>query len=150
MPFLTGLEASEQFKPRGVASKFVILTMHREASVAAKVMRAGASAFLLKHSAGNELNDAIDEVLGGRTISRPPLLKIVAALDAVGGGGDTALTLAARCPASHHRGPAHEGNRRHPRPFRSDGRNPQIRNERVLGAQSTAELVALAVKKGLG
>ena len=67
MPSLSGLEALELLKKRGVTSKFVILTMHREASVAARAMRAGASAFLLKHSAGNELIDAIDEVLNGRT-----------------------------------------------------------------------------------
>ena len=73
MPSISGLEALERLKKRGVASKFVILTMHREASVAAKAMRAGASAFLLKHSAGNELIDAIDEVLNGRTYLSPAL-----------------------------------------------------------------------------
>ena len=48
MPSASGLEALERLKKRGVTSKFVILTMHREASVAARAMRAGASAFLLK------------------------------------------------------------------------------------------------------
>ena len=57
---------------RGVASESVILTMHKEASVAARAMRAGASAFLLKHSAGrDELIDAIDEVVQADVFSRP-------------------------------------------------------------------------------
>ena len=38
-------------------------------------MRAGASAFVLKHSAGNELIDAIDEVLDGRTYLSRALTK---------------------------------------------------------------------------
>ena len=36
MPSASGLEALERLKKRGVTSKFVILTMHREASIAAQ------------------------------------------------------------------------------------------------------------------
>ena len=65
-----------------LSSKFVILTMHKEAIVAAKAMRAGASAFLLKVSAGEELIDAIDEVLNGRTYLSPAVTKdVLAAFD---------------------------------------------------------------------
>ena len=150
MPSLSGLEALERLKKRGVASKFVILTMHREASVAARAMRAGASAFVLKHSAGNELIDAIDEVLDGRTYLTPAVTKdILAALD--DGRGDkieltrrqrdvlrlivegrrmkeiaAILDLSARTVETH-----------------------KYEMMRVLGVQSTAELVALAVKKDL-
>ena len=150
MPSLSGLEALERLKKRGVASKFVILTMHKEASVAARAMRAGASAFLLKHSAGNELIDAIDEVLDGRTYLSPAVTKdILAALDE--GRGDkieltrrqrdvlrlivegrrmkeiaAILELSARTVETH-----------------------KYEMMRVLGVQSTAELVALAVKRDL-
>ena len=150
MPSLSGLEALERLKERGLASKFVILTMHREASVAARAMRAGASAFVLKHSAGNELIDAIDEVLDGRTYLTPAVTKdILAALD--DGRGDkieltrrqrdvlrlivegrrmkeiaAILDLSARTVETH-----------------------KYEMMRVLGVQSTAELVALAVKNDL-
>ena len=150
MPSLSGLEALERLKKRGVASKFVILTMHKEASVAARAMRAGASAFLLKHSAGNELIDAIDEVLDGRTYLSPAVTKdILAALDE--GRSDkieltrrqrdvlrlivegrrmkeiaAILELSARTVETH-----------------------KYEMMRVLGVQSTAELVALAVKRDL-
>jgi DNA-binding NarL/FixJ family response regulator len=72
----------ERLRKRGVASKFVILTMHSEASVATRAMRAGASAFLLKQSAGDELLDAIDDVLNGRTYLAPAVTEdVLAALD---------------------------------------------------------------------
>ena len=55
MPSMSGLDALTRLKKRGVDSKFIILTMHGEAEIAARAMRAGASGFLLKHSAGEEL-----------------------------------------------------------------------------------------------
>jgi DNA-binding NarL/FixJ family response regulator len=133
-----------------VASKFVILTMHKDASVAARAMRAGASAFLLKHSAGNDLIGAIDQVLNGGTYIAPAVA--IDALDAFdqkrGPGGEltkrqrdvlrlivagrrmkeiaATLDLSARTVETH-----------------------KYEMMRVLGVDSTAELVALAVKRGL-
>jgi DNA-binding NarL/FixJ family response regulator len=150
MPSMGGLEALERLKQRGVASKFVILTMHKDASIAAKAMRAGASAFLLKHSAGNELIGAIDQVLNGGTYIAPAVA--IDALDAFdqkrGAGGEltkrqrdvlrlivagrrmkeiaATLDLSARTVETH-----------------------KYEMMRVLGVESTAELVALAVKRGI-
>ena len=149
MPSISGLEALERLKKRGVASKFVVLTMHREASVAARAMRAGASAFLLKQSAGNELIGAIDEVLNGGTYLTPAVTKdLLAALDEKRDEVELTrrqrdvlrlivagrrmkeiadiLDLSARTVETH-----------------------KYEMMRVLGVQSTAELVALAVKRGL-
>jgi DNA-binding NarL/FixJ family response regulator len=150
MPSMGGLEALERLKQRGVASKFVILTMHKDASIAAKAMRAGASAFLLKHSAGNELIGAIDQVLNGGTYIAPAVA--IDALEAFdqkrGAGGEltkrqrdvlrlivagrrmkeiaATLDLSARTVETH-----------------------KYEMMRVLGVDSTAELVALAVKRGI-
>ena len=150
MPSLSGLEALERLKKRGVASKFVILTMHREASVAARAMRAGASAFLLKHSAGNELIDAIDEVLDGRTYLSPAVTKdILAALDE-GRGDEIELTRRQRDVLRL----IVEGRRMKEIAAILDLSARTVETHkyemmRVLGVQSTAELVALAVKRGL-
>ena len=150
MPSISGLEALEQLKKRGVASKFVILTMQREASVAAKAMRAGASAFLLKHSAGIELIDAIDEVLNGGTYLTPAVTKdILAALDAKG-GDETELTRRQRDVLRL----IVEGRRMKEIAAILDLSARTVETHkyemmRVLGVQSTAELVALAVKRGL-
>ena len=115
MPSIGGLDALQQLKQRGVASKFVILTMHREPSIAAKAMRAGASAFLLKHSAGNELIDAIGEVLNGRTYLTPALTKdLLAAFDEKG-GDDIALTRRHRRSVDRPHLSVARGHQRHPR-----------------------------------
>lgn len=79
MPVISGLDALERLRKRGVVSKFVILTMHADAAVAARAIRGGASAFLLKQSAGDELMGAIDEVLNGRTYLTPAITRDVLA-----------------------------------------------------------------------
>jgi DNA-binding NarL/FixJ family response regulator len=77
MPTTNGLEALTRLKKRGVASKFIILTMQSEADIAARAMRAGASGFLLKYSAGDELVGAIQEVLHGRIYLSPAVTRDV-------------------------------------------------------------------------
>src|SRR5262245_54950547 len=80
MPSLDGLDALKRLRERGVPSKFVILTVHSEPTTAARAMRAGASAYLLKLSAGEQLIDAIDEVLNGRSYLAPAVTKDVLAV----------------------------------------------------------------------
>ncbi len=150
MPSVSGLDALEQLKQRGVASKFVILTMHREPSIAVKAMRAGASAFLLKHSAGNELMDAIDEVLHGRTYITPAVTKDVLAAFDDKRGHEVELTKRQRDVLRL----IVEGRRMKEIAAILDLSARTIETHkyemmRVLGVESTAELVALAVKKGL-
>ena len=150
MPSISGLDALEQLKQRGVASKFVILTMHREPSIAVKAMRAGASAFLLKHSAGNELMDAIDEVLHGRTYLTPAVTKDVLAAFDDKRGHEVELTKRQRDVLRL----IVEGRRMKEIAAILDLSARTIETHkyemmRVLGVESTAELVALAVKKGL-
>ena len=150
MPSISGLDALEQLKQRGVASKFVILTMHREPSIAVKAMRAGASAFLLKHSAGNELMDAIDEVLHGRTYITPAVTKDVLAAFDDKRGHEVELTKRQRDVLRL----IVEGRRMKEIAAILDLSARTIETHkyemmRVLGVESTAELVALAVKKGL-
>ena len=55
MPGLSGLDVLARLKTEGVDSKVIVLTMHNDADLAAVAMRGGASGFLLKESAGDEL-----------------------------------------------------------------------------------------------
>ena len=71
MPLLNGLDAVRQFRSNGVEAKVVFLTMHADASLAAEAFRAGGSAFLLKQSAGEELVQAIREILQDRAYLTP-------------------------------------------------------------------------------
>jgi DNA-binding NarL/FixJ family response regulator len=71
MPLLNGLDALRLLKKEGCTSKLIFLTMHANAHYAAEGFRAGASGYLLKHSAGEELITAIREVLRGRSYISP-------------------------------------------------------------------------------
>jgi DNA-binding NarL/FixJ family response regulator len=77
MPGLSGLEVLTRLKAEHVDSKVIVLTMHNDAELATRAMRAGASGFLLKHSAGDELLNAIGQALQGRVYLTPALTKDV-------------------------------------------------------------------------
>ncbi len=77
MPLLNGLDAARQLKRDGVPAKIVFLTQHAEGQLAAEAFRAGASGYLLKQSAGEELITAIHEVVKGRTYITPLITKDV-------------------------------------------------------------------------
>jgi DNA-binding NarL/FixJ family response regulator len=66
MPLLNGIDAVRQIKISLPRTKVVVLTMHSDPHMAVQALRAGASAYLLKVSSGEELVRAIDEALQGR------------------------------------------------------------------------------------
>jgi len=71
MPQLNGIEAARQIKKTDKNIKIVFLTMHPDATYAANAFEAGASGFVLKHSAPSELITAIHEATKGRTYVTP-------------------------------------------------------------------------------
>ena len=77
MPGLSGLDVMERLKAERIDSKVIVLTMHHDAELATRAMRAGASAYLLKHSAGEELLTAIRQAIEGRTYLTPTLTREV-------------------------------------------------------------------------
>ncbi len=73
MPSLNGIDAARQMQSAGCRAKVVFLTMHREVTYAARALDAGASGFVLKHSAASELVTAIQEALKGGTYINPQI-----------------------------------------------------------------------------
>lgn len=71
MPLLNGLDALRMLRKMGVRSKFVILTMHADLSLAVEVFRIGASAFVSKIAPGEELKAALEAALRGRSYLSP-------------------------------------------------------------------------------
>jgi DNA-binding NarL/FixJ family response regulator len=71
MPVVNGLEAMNRLRAEANDLKVIFLTMHADASLAAQALKAGASGYVLKHSAGEELVRAIHEVLLGRLYVTP-------------------------------------------------------------------------------
>jgi DNA-binding NarL/FixJ family response regulator len=89
MPGLSGLDALRRLKSERLTVKCIFLTMHADAQLATEAFRAGASGYVLKQSAGDELIASIHEVLQGRTYLTPLITKDVL----------TSLTLPADEPA---------------------------------------------------
>jgi len=75
MPLLNGIDAARQIKNRGIASKIVFLTVHAEPKLAAEAFRAGASGFLSKQSAVEELIQAVQDAARGRMYITPLVAK---------------------------------------------------------------------------
>lgn len=71
MPMLNGIEAVRQIKKSHEEIKVVFLTMHPDVTYALNAYKAGASGYVLKHSAPDELVTAIKEALSGRTYITP-------------------------------------------------------------------------------
>ncbi|MFQ5846344.1 MAG: response regulator [Candidatus Methylomirabilales bacterium] len=77
MPLLNGIEAARQLKKADSRAKVIFLTMHPDVTYATRAFEAGASGYVLKHSAPSELIAAIREALRGRTYVTPMIAKDV-------------------------------------------------------------------------
>lgn len=75
MPQLSGIDAMRRLRAAGLQPHFIFLTVHTEERLAAEAMRSGASGYLLKHAAGEELIDAIRAVMQGHTYVTPLVTK---------------------------------------------------------------------------
>jgi DNA-binding NarL/FixJ family response regulator len=70
MPLLNGLDACQQLRPLLPATRWVFVTVNEDADLAREAFRLGASGYLLKHSAVEELFTALETVLrGGRHLT---------------------------------------------------------------------------------
>ena len=73
MPQLNGIDALVELRRNGDRVPVVFLTMHRDATFARRALDAGASGFVLKHSAPAELVSALHAALEGKTYLTPQL-----------------------------------------------------------------------------
>ncbi len=70
MPRLNGIDATRQLMACGTRTKVICLSMHPDVTYATRALEAGASAYVLKHAASDELVEAIRAVMaGGRYLS---------------------------------------------------------------------------------
>jgi DNA-binding NarL/FixJ family response regulator len=75
MPELNGLDAARQLKQKMPGVKLIFMTMNEDPYLVGEAFRSGASAFLLKKAAADELNEAIDHALKGSTYVTPSAAK---------------------------------------------------------------------------
>jgi DNA-binding NarL/FixJ family response regulator len=71
MPLLNGVDAVRELRQVVPATRVVVVTMHADPRLAAEAVRAGATGYVLKHSAGEELLHAVREVSCGRVYITP-------------------------------------------------------------------------------
>lgn len=67
MPLLNGIDAVRKLRQSGFEGKVVFLTMHPDVVFATRALEAGASGYVLKHSAPDDLITAIHEAMRGGT-----------------------------------------------------------------------------------
>jgi len=75
MPLMNGLIAGERLKQAMPLVRLVYVTMNQDPEMAGEAFRLGASAYLLKNSAGSELLRAIHEVVRGGFYITPLMTK---------------------------------------------------------------------------
>ncbi len=73
MPSMNGLTALNEIKTRFPNVRVIILTMHEAREYAIQALRGGAAGFIPKRAASNELQQAIETVMAGKTYVSPEL-----------------------------------------------------------------------------
>jgi DNA-binding NarL/FixJ family response regulator len=73
LPLLNGLNAARRIKVQAPSIKLIFLTMHDDPNLAAAALELGPVAFVLKHSGGQELQKAIENVLHGKPYVTPKM-----------------------------------------------------------------------------
>jgi len=73
LPLLNGIDAVRKLREEGLAAKVVFLTMHPDITYVSRALAAGASAYVLKHAASDELISAIGVALRGGQFLSPQL-----------------------------------------------------------------------------
>jgi DNA-binding NarL/FixJ family response regulator len=154
MPSLNGIEAVLQLHDAGVHTKVVFLTMHPEVGYARRAMAAGATGFVLKHSAASELVTAVREALQGRTYVTPRI------------AGELLDSLRTSDPGVKEPGQRLTGRQREVLQLFAEGHSAKqvaavlkisvrtaeahkARIHGVLGLKSTADLVQFAIRTGI-
>jgi DNA-binding NarL/FixJ family response regulator len=75
MPLLNGLEATRQILKNTPQSKVLVLTSYGDDDCVAQMMKAGATGYLIKQTAANDLLKAIREVHRGNAFFSPSIAK---------------------------------------------------------------------------
>jgi len=151
MPGMSGIDAMRTLREEGSPARFVFLTFHAEARVVADALRHGASGYLLKEAAGDELLHAIEVVMAERTYVMPQVTEDVLSLIAAP-ARDVAPELSPRKREVLRliaQGKRMKGIAAELQISIRTVEDHKYQLMRALGVESTAELVRFAVKLGL-
>jgi NarL family two-component system response regulator LiaR len=85
MPRMNGIEATTELKKRHPELPVLILSMYDSEEYVVPILKAGASGYVLKRSAAQELVSALKAVVAGQVILHPDVARTV--MDSIQGGG---------------------------------------------------------------
>jgi DNA-binding NarL/FixJ family response regulator len=154
MPVLNGIDALEKLRQEGINIPVVFLTMHNQPGYARRALKAGAAGYVLKLAAPEELVQAIRIALDGGTFVSPALARAV--FESKDNSDDGETESIAKLTAHQHQIlrmltdglSAKEIARKLDMSSRTvESHKYQIMES--LGAESTAELIRLAIRHGI-
>jgi DNA-binding NarL/FixJ family response regulator len=96
MPQMNGIEAAREIRNRAPQARVVILSMHSSAEHVFHALEAGASGYVLKESAANEIIDAVRAVRAGHRYLSPKVAEVLADNISRGGGASPLASLSKR------------------------------------------------------
>lgn len=106
MPRMNGIEATTELKKRHPDLPVLILSMYDSEEYVVPILKAGASGYVLKRSAAQELVSALKAVVAGQVILHPDVARTImeSIHQGVGGGaaGPGAAPVAARADGGMH------------------------------------------------
>lgn len=154
MPVLNGIDALETLRRDGIDIPVVFLTMHSQPAYARRALRTGAAGYVLKLAAPDELVQAIRAALAGGTFVSPALARAV--FDTKEGGRPDADERIALL-TTHQREVLRmlaEGLSAKEIAKKLDISSRTVESHKYqimdsLGAQSSAELIRLAIRHGI-
>ncbi|MBN1817060.1 MAG: response regulator transcription factor [Sedimentisphaerales bacterium] len=77
MPNLNGIEATRQMVQNNPRLKVMALSTHSDGTIVAKMLKAGASGYMLKESAFGELMEGIDTMIQGETYLCSKIARVI-------------------------------------------------------------------------
>ena len=77
MPLLNGIEATRQIVRKLPMTRVLVLTMHADEAYVGQMQQAGASGYVLKDSADQDLVEAVSEVSKGRSFFSPAVARMM-------------------------------------------------------------------------
>jgi len=77
MPDMNGIDATRKIQNEHPDVKVIALSMHHDKQFVSEIFRAGASGYLIKDSAFDELDHAIRVVMSGKTYINPQIASLV-------------------------------------------------------------------------
>ena len=77
MPLLNGIEATRRIAKRVPQTRILILSMYSDEAYVTQMMKAGATGYLLKDSAGVDLLEAVQSVAQGKSYFSPAVARLM-------------------------------------------------------------------------